>query len=185
MDSEPERPTGSPGVVEPESHRSCPTGRYSVSMSMAGYWQTVYLTRAADQVGWFEPSPAISRRLVSDAVALGARSVIDVGGGASFLVDALLDLALERLAVLDISSAGLAVAKSRLGDLASQVEWIVGDVATTDDVGLFDVWHDRAVFHFLISRDDQIRYAALAAQNRSPWWRGDHRHVRARRPGTL
>ena len=98
----------------------------------------------------------------------GARSVIDVGGGASFLVDHLLDLGLHRVAVLDISEAGLDVAKERLGERASEVEWIVGDVTELEDVGVFDVWHDRAVFHFLLDPDARHRYVALTERAVGP-----------------
>jgi ubiquinone/menaquinone biosynthesis C-methylase UbiE len=120
------------------------------------------------QNGWYEPDPAVSRRLVERAVAEGALSVIDVGGGASLLVDHLLDMGLRRVAVLDISEAGLDVAKVRLGERASQVEWIVGDVTELEDVGAFDVWHDRAVFHFLLDPDARRRYVALSERTVEP-----------------
>jgi 2-polyprenyl-3-methyl-5-hydroxy-6-metoxy-1,4-benzoquinol methylase len=102
------------------------------------------------------------------AVAEGAESVIDVGGGASFLVDQLLDLGVRRVAVMDISEAGIEVARQRLGRRASQVEWIVADVSALDDAGSFDVWHDRAVFHFLLDRDDRRGYVALSEQTVGP-----------------
>jgi 2-polyprenyl-3-methyl-5-hydroxy-6-metoxy-1,4-benzoquinol methylase len=73
--------------------------------------------------------------------------IIDVGGGASVLVDQLLDLPFERIAVLDIANAALGVAKSRIGEHAGRVEWIAADVTRIQDIGTFDVWHDRAVFH--------------------------------------
>src|SRR6266496_950012 len=91
----------------------------------------------------------MSRTLVGELISAGATSIIDVGGGASSLVDHLLDSGVERITVLDVSAAGLDVAKRRLGVRANLVEWIVGDVTASDDVGEFDVWHDRAVFHFL------------------------------------
>jgi 2-polyprenyl-3-methyl-5-hydroxy-6-metoxy-1,4-benzoquinol methylase len=132
------------------------------------YWQNVYLTRRADEVGWYEPDPAVSRRLVSGAVRSGARSVIDVGGGASSLVDHLLDLDLERVAVLDVSEAGLGVARRRLGERAGRVEWIAGDVTSVGEVGRFDVWHDRAVFHFLVAPQDRAAYVRLAEGTLAP-----------------
>ena len=132
------------------------------------YWQNIYLTRAPDEVGWYEPDPVVSRRLVSAAYERGARSVIDVGGGASRLVDHLLDLGIPRIAVLDVSDAGLDVARRRLGDRADRVEWIVGDVTTIADVGVFDVWHDRAVFHFLTGAADRDRYVRLATSAVKP-----------------
>ena len=131
-------------------------------MADGAYWQNVYQTRPADEVGWYEPDPVVSRRLVSEAIRGGARSVIDVGGGASSLVDHLLDLDLQRIAVLDVSEAGIDVARRRLGDRAGRVEWIVGDVTVLRDVGRFDVWHDRAVFHFLTEPEDRAAYVRLA-----------------------
>ncbi len=134
----------------------------------ADHWDQIYATRAPDAVGWYEPDPVVSRELVATAIQRGARSLIDIGGGASSLVDRVLDLGLERIAVVDISEAGLAVARDRLGDRAAQVEWIVADVATIADLGRFDIWHDRAVFHFLLDADDRHHYADLAARTVPP-----------------
>jgi len=98
---------------------------------------------------------------VRRAIEGGARSVIDVGGGASRLVDRLLDEQLERVAVLDVSSRALAAASERLGARAGAVHWILGDATELEDVGSFEVWHDRAVFHFLVAEDDRGRYLKL------------------------
>ena len=137
-------------------------------MDPRDHWQSIYTTRPTTEVGWYEPDPALSRRLVEHAVERGAQSVVDVGGGASFLVDQLLDLGLKRVAVVDISDAGLELARKRLGKRASAVEWIVGDVTAIDDIGPFDVWHDRAVFHFLIDTRQRRRYVALAERTVEP-----------------
>lgn len=126
-------------------------------------WDWIYATRALDTVGWYEPDPSTSRRAVAEAVDRGARSIIDVGGGASYLVDHLLGLELERVAVLDISEAALAVARHRLGERAQDVTWIVGDLASETDVGTFDIWHDRAAFHFLLEPAARAAYVRLAA----------------------
>ncbi len=98
---------------------------------------------------------------VRRAIEGGARSVIDFGGGASRLVDRLLDEQLERVAVLDVSSRALAAASERLGARAGAVHWILGDATELEDVGSFEVWHDRAVFHFLVAEDDRGRYLKL------------------------
>lgn len=127
-------------------------------------WDWIYATRALSAVGWYEPDPITSRELVAEAVARGGRSIIDVGGGASLLVDHLADLDLERIAVLDISEAGLAVARHRLGDRADLVEWIVGDVASARDLGRFDIWHDRAAFHFLLDDAARRGYVGLVEE---------------------
>lgn len=137
-------------------------------MGTGEHWQHTYLTRDATRVGWYESAPEASMRLVMAAVAGGARSVIDVGGGAASLVDHLLDEGLDRLAVLDISSAGIDIARARLGRRAAEVEWIVGDVTTLDGLGRFGVWHDRAVFHFLLEPVARARYVAQSERTVEP-----------------
>jgi 2-polyprenyl-3-methyl-5-hydroxy-6-metoxy-1,4-benzoquinol methylase len=131
-------------------------------------WERIYASRSPDEVSWYEPVPAISRTLIAEAVAKGAESVIDIGGGASSLVDHVLDLGVERVAVLDISESALGMSKRRLGSRASSVEWIVGDVTVLDDLGRFDVWHDRAVFHFLTDEEDRRHYVRLAERTVRP-----------------
>jgi 2-polyprenyl-3-methyl-5-hydroxy-6-metoxy-1,4-benzoquinol methylase len=87
--------------------------------------------------------------------------VIDVGGGQSFLVDRLLETGFPHVAVLDISQTAINATKARLGDRASQVEWIVADITQRDSLGEFDVWHDRAVFHFITDPEDRTHYVEL------------------------
>jgi hypothetical protein len=128
------------------------------------HWQRVYTKRAPTQVGWYEPDPVTSRRLVMAAVAAGATSVIDIGGGSSSLAGQLLELGVGRIAVLDISEAGLDLARQRLGPRADAIEWIAADVTRVEDVGRFDVWHDRAAFHFLLDTDARRRYVTLAGR---------------------
>lgn len=125
-------------------------------------WDWIYATREMTGVGWYEPDPVVSRDLVTDAVAAGGRSIIDVGGGASWLADHLVAMQLDRTAVLDISEAALALSRHRLGERADRIEWIVGDIATMTDVGRFDIWHDRAAFHFLLEPEARRRYVDLA-----------------------
>jgi SAM-dependent methyltransferase len=125
------------------------------------HWGNVWASRSPDDVSWFEPTPTVSLRRVLDAIRQGARSVIDVGGGASRLIDHLIELDVDRLAVQDVSARALEIAKARLGPRARPVEWILGDVTRVRDVGRFDVWHDRAVFHFLTSPADRSRYVSL------------------------
>jgi SAM-dependent methyltransferase len=127
-------------------------------------WDRIYSTRPWETAGWYEPDPTTSRELIDQAVARGARSIIDIGGGASRLVDHLIDLDLDRVAVLDVSETGIAVARARLGDRQERVDWLIVDVTEVDDIGRFDVWHDRAAFHFLIDPDAQRRYVSLASR---------------------
>jgi hypothetical protein len=97
----------------------------------------------------------------------GARSLIDIGGGTSRLVDTVLDDGLDRIAVMDISDAALARTRDRLRARADQIEWISGDVTGIGEIGTFDIWHDRAVFHFLVSGEDRRRYRDLVERTLS------------------
>jgi SAM-dependent methyltransferase len=137
-------------------------------MNVHEHWEEIYTSRAPVDVSWYEPVPLMSRKLVLEACEQGAESVIDIGGGSSSLVDELLDLGVKRVAVLDISESGLAVSKRRLGGRARQVEWVVCDVTTVEDIGPFDVWHDRAVFHFLTAYGDRRHYVRLAEHTLGP-----------------
>jgi hypothetical protein len=133
-----------------------------VEQDTKAHWEEVYGTKADDEVSWYEPSPDLSLKLVREAIAEGARSVVDIGGGSSRLVDALLDDELDRLAVLDVSETALRRGRKRLGARADRVEWIPADITEVSDIGRFDVWHDRALFHFLTSAAARETYRALA-----------------------
>jgi SAM-dependent methyltransferase len=137
-------------------------------MDRADYWDTIYARRGADEVSWYEATPTLSIRRVREAVSGGARSAVDIGGGASRLVDHLLRMDLDRIAVVDVSSQALDIARMRLGKEGDVVDWVVGDVAELDDVGRFDVWHDRAVFHFLTDAADRRRYVSLCERTLEP-----------------
>ncbi len=137
-------------------------------MDRTEHWDRIYERRSPGEVSWYERTPTISMRRVRQAVAGGARSLLDVGGGASTLVDEALELGLHRIAVLDISERALNASAERLGSRADQVEWIVGDVSVIDDVGRFDIWHDRAVLHFLTDAFDQERYVSLCERTVTP-----------------
>lgn len=121
-----------------------------------GHWSTVHSTRPADSVSWYQAEPALSLRLVRAGAEPPAR-VLDVGGGASLLVDHLL-VAGYRPGVLDISDAPLELVRRRLGPAASQVSWVVADVREFATPEPWDVWHDRAVFHFLTAPEDREAY---------------------------
>jgi SAM-dependent methyltransferase len=128
------------------------------------HWEKVYASKAETGVSWHQDEPRLSLGLIrAVALAAGGR-IIDVGGGTSVLVDRLLDLPFERIAVLDIAETALGKAKSRLGERAGRVEWIASDVTRIQDVGTFDVWHDRAVFHFLTDEADRRKYVDQARQ---------------------
>lgn len=131
-------------------------------MDRKGHWEGVYTTKGESEVSWYQAEPRLSLDLIE--VADGGRRgrIIDVGGGASLLVDRLLDRGFSRVAVLDLSDAALAKSRERLGKRPDEVEWIVADIARVEEVGTFDLWHDRAVFHFLTDPEDRRRYVDLA-----------------------
>lgn len=122
-------------------------------------WENVYTTKGETEVSWFQETPATSLDLLALVGAKPCDSVIDIGGGASRLVDGLLAQAFERLTVLDLSSAALATARQRLGAPGSHVTWIVADATTWEPQrNAYKIWHDRAAFHFLTDERDQRAY---------------------------
>lgn len=122
------------------------------------HWQNVYATKSETEVSWFQASPAISLEMIRAASPDRAAAIIDIGGGASRLVDALLQDGYRNLAVLDLSANALDVAKKRIGAAASTVDWIVADATTWRPAKAWDVWHDRAAFHFLTDPRDRAAY---------------------------
>lgn len=122
------------------------------------HWDKVYTTKADDSVSWFEQSPTVSLELI-EAAGIGLGSIIDIGGGTSRLVDALIARGYANVAVLDLSVQALEIAKARLGPRGEAVEWIVADVTQWQPGRRFDLWHDRAAFHFLTSPGAQAAYA--------------------------
>lgn len=123
------------------------------------HWNDVYTTKAADTVSWFQDDPAPSLDMIARTGLAKSEAIIDVGGGASILIDRLLDGGHIDLTVLDIAQAGLAVAQKRLGERAGRVTWIAEDVTIWQPPqGAFSIWHDRAVFHFLVEDADRAAY---------------------------
>lgn len=127
-------------------------------MNRKAHWEAVYRDNPADEVSWFQPRPETSLRLIAASGISPQDGVIDVGAGASLLVDCLLAEGYTNLAVLDISSAALAVARQRVGARAAAVRWLEADVTELRPAERFALWHDRAVFHFLTTRDERARY---------------------------
>jgi SAM-dependent methyltransferase len=124
------------------------------------HWEEVYTTRGETDVSWFQDNPACSLELIELARPGRDAAIIDVGGGASRLVDGLLDRGFRHVTVLDISAAALDLAALRLGRRASEVGWIVEDVTAWEPSRRFDIWHDRAAFHFLVEPADRAAYVA-------------------------
>jgi SAM-dependent methyltransferase len=133
-------------------------------VSRQAHWENVYATRGEREVSWFQERPAPSLDLIRAAGATPRSSVIDVGGGASRLVDALLADGFTAVTVLDISEAALATAKRRLGSKAADVTWIVADITTWEPPQAYDLWHDRAVLHFLTDASDRAAYVTRLKQ---------------------
>jgi 2-polyprenyl-3-methyl-5-hydroxy-6-metoxy-1,4-benzoquinol methylase len=133
------------------------------SFDRAEHWNRIYQTKAESELSWHQVEPKPSLELVRQYAAPGAR-IIDVGGGSSSLAGYLVSAGFA-VTVLDVSAAAIERSKKRLGELGDRVRWTVGDVTALEDLGTFDLWHDRAVFHFLTEEEDQRRYKALAARS--------------------
>jgi trans-aconitate methyltransferase len=125
------------------------------------HWEQMYSTRAVADVSWYQVRPARCLKLIQASGIAKDQAIIDVGGGASVLVEFLLDAGFTKPAVLDISAAALAHARKRLGPRAGQVEWFEADVTGFNPPHPFSLWHDRAVFHFLTDQADRRKYVEI------------------------
>jgi ubiquinone/menaquinone biosynthesis C-methylase UbiE len=138
-------------------------------MEPKSHWEKVYTTKSTSEVSWFQEHAKLSLQLIQDAGIPLSANLIDVGGGASTLVDDLLANGYENITVLDISGAALAAARRRLGPQAAKVRWLEANIL---DVTLperaYDVWHDRAVFHFLLTPADRQAYVQLVLRSVKP-----------------
>lgn len=137
-------------------------------MNRTEHWNKVYLTKAPDDVSWHQVRPEMSLSLIGHAGVGGEAGIIDVGGGASTLVDHLLEAGHSQVAVLDISEAALEHSRTRLGQRAAQVEWLVADVTEFEPPHKFALWHDRAVFHFLTDAADRRKYVQVLRRTLEP-----------------
>ena len=122
------------------------------------HWQNVYATKAEKEVSWFQENPVPSLELIAAAGIARNASIIDVGGGASRLVDGLLEKGFQKIAILDLSANALGEAKKRLGGRADEIYWIAADVTAWEPSTTYDLWHDRAAFHFLTEAADRDAY---------------------------
>lgn len=128
-------------------------------MDRKQHWEQLYSTKAYDAVSWFQQHAELSLRLIHNTGLGKGAAIIDVGGGTSTLVDDLVAEGYTDLTVLDLSSSALAVARQRLGKNAEVVDWVEGDITRAEfPVHRFDIWHDRAVFHFLTDPADRHAY---------------------------
>jgi SAM-dependent methyltransferase len=131
------------------------------------HWQATYAAKDERRVSWFQDSAQPSLALV-EQVGTPSSAVIDIGGGASRLVDGLLQRGFRDVTVLDISSSALTAAKARIGSDSERVQWIVADVTAWEPPRAYDVWHDRATFHFLVAEPDRAAYLSRLAQGLRP-----------------
>ena len=128
-------------------------------MNAKAHWEKVYSTKAPDAVSWYRAHLETSLALIERAADAHSTSIIDVGGGESTLVDDLILRGYENLTILDVSSTAIELTKRRLGSAAERVHWLVGDITEIElEPNAYDLWHDRAVFHFLTAPELRLAY---------------------------
>jgi 2-polyprenyl-3-methyl-5-hydroxy-6-metoxy-1,4-benzoquinol methylase len=127
-------------------------------VSRKTHWERVYTTKGEREVSWFQENPVPSLELIGLAVLPTDAAVIDIGGGASRLVDALAERKIGKITVLDLSAVALDAARERLGEKGADVKWVVADVTTWEPSQTYDLWHDRAALHFLTDASDRSAY---------------------------
>ncbi len=132
-----------------------------MSFNRKNHWEGVYTQKAPTEVSWYQTTPALSLQLIASAGINHSSKIIDVGGGASVLVDKLLEDGYTDVTVLDISVHALHYAKERLKTRAEKVTWIISDITEFEPACVYDLWHDRAVFHFLTDPQDRRKYAGV------------------------
>ncbi len=132
------------------------------------HWETVYSGKMSTDVSWFQPRPERSLQFVEQTAVDRDDAIIDVGGGASTLVDHLLDDGFTDITVLDVAGKPLEQSQERLGVRASQVEWVVSDVTTFRPSRTWQLWHDRAALHFLVDEQDRARYVDVLKRALQP-----------------
>jgi ubiquinone/menaquinone biosynthesis C-methylase UbiE len=138
-------------------------------MNDKAHWEAIYKAKQPHEVSWFQREATISLTLIRRLAPASTSAIIDVGGGASTLVDGLLAAGYRHVTVLDLSSAALAEGRRRLGPAGAAISWLESDVLATDlPERAFDVWHDRAVFHFLTDGADRARYVAQVRRALKP-----------------
>lgn len=134
-------------------------------MNTKEHWENVYETKTPDQMSWTQEEYATSLRLIKSLNADRSAKILDVGGGDGSFIQALLDEGFENISVLNISKKVLENAKERLGKSAEKINWIVSDITEFQPVENYDIWHDRATFHFLTDKNDIQKYVDLLNSN--------------------
>lgn len=132
------------------------------------HWENIYNTKELKDVSWYQPTPTLSLDFIKSFNLPTTAKIIDIGGGDSFLVDNLLELGYQNITVLDISKTAINRAKNRLGTKSPLVTWIIADVAQFKPTEIYDLWHDRAAFHFLTNPEDITNYVATVQSYLKP-----------------
>jgi 2-polyprenyl-3-methyl-5-hydroxy-6-metoxy-1,4-benzoquinol methylase len=134
-------------------------------MNSQSHWEKIYAEKAPDAVSWYRPHLEKSLSLIEQLAPTTSAAIIDVGGGESTLVDDLLARGYENVTVLDISQAAINASRKRLGSASERISWRVADITRVElDASAYDVWHDRAVFHFLTEESDRLAYVRQVAR---------------------
>lgn len=134
-------------------------------MNVETHWEKIYREKAPDTVSWYRPHLETSVALIEKAAPARSASIIDVGGGESTLVDDLVAHGYQNIAVLDVSQTAIDVTKKRLGPAAERVQWLTADITNSELVpSAYDIWHDRAVFHFLTAMQQRVAYVRQVAR---------------------
>lgn len=132
--------------------------------SSKNHWETIYSTKTADEVSWTQKVPETSLAFIRSFNLSKTARIIDIGGGDSRLVDYLINEGFKNITVLDISANALAKAKQRLGAKAADVQWLEKDIKDFEPAESFHLWHDRATFHFLTTKNEAAAYALTVKQ---------------------
>ena len=132
------------------------------------HWDHVYQDKSALEVSWYQQKPALSLGMIKHTEVAKTSAIIDIGGGASTLVDCLLSDGFTNISVLDISANALRQAQQRLGSKADNIHWLVTDITSFIAAAKFDLWHDRAVFHFLTENADRLAYVSVLKRSLQP-----------------
>ena len=134
-------------------------------MDIKTHWENVYATKAPETVSWYRPHLETSLALIERAVNSQSAPIIDVGGGESTLIDDLLLRGYSNLTVLDVSQAAINLTQQRLGAASRQVQWLVANITNVElQPNAYEAWHDRAVFHFLTTREQRVAYVRQVAR---------------------
>ncbi len=133
-----------------------------------GHWESIYSQKRSSEVSWYQQHPEYSLSLIESSGVDKSVQIIDIGGGASTLVDCLLATGFRNISVLDIADSAISQAKTRLAQQAEKIKWIVQDITSFKTDQLYELWHDRAVFHFLTNADDRSSYLKTISRALKP-----------------